>query len=670
MVQWQYTPYFLPLIIAAIIAIVIASITWQRRHVSGAIPLSILMLAVAVWSLGNVLELGSTELSAKLFWVNLEYLGIVFIPVMWITFALQYTGSDKWITKRNLFLLIIVPLITLILLWTNSLHGLVRQNIGLDTSGPFSVVTKTYGIWFGIHAAYSYLLLFSGTLILVQTLFRKPDLYWKQGAILVIGAVAPWIANILYISGSTPIPPLDLTPCFFVISGLMLAWGIFRLKFLDIIPMTRTVIIENLNDGIILLDAQNRIIDLNSVSQKILNCKTTKVIGQPITQLFPNLIKLGSDTKKTETEIVRGNDKAKNHYNLHISPLDDHRGYLLVIHEITKQKQTETTLQESKQKIEALHKTAHRLEACENEQKIYQLTIQTAKTILDFSTHSLSTIENGKMVTKIASPDLPPELHKHANFNEEMNKKTHRSGKTYVFSNFGRKKEMELVQKYFQSAISAPIGDIGVVQLFSTKPNAFTKDDARILELLLGHSTEALKRIRLQNKLKKQAIHDPLTNLHNRYYFMEVINREIERSKRYKHPIAFLMIDVNRFKEINDRFGHQIGDIILQEVGKILQKQVRKIDIVVRYGGDEFLIVLSAIKGDAQVAIKRIRQAIANWNKKSPISNFPITLAIGLSYWYPEQVKSIDAVLSEADRGMYEDKKKQKHNFSEKILPK
>jgi diguanylate cyclase (GGDEF)-like protein len=191
----------------------------------------------------------------------------------------------------------------------------------------------------------------------------------------------------------------------------------------------------------------------------------------------------------------------------------------------------------------------------------------------------------------------------------------------------------------------------------SIEPDAFTEDDTRLLELLLGHTAAAIKRIRLQDDLKEQAIHDSLTGLHNRYYLNRILDRELKRSKRYKHSMAFLMVDVNRFKEINDRYGHQVGDEILKEVALSLRESVRETDIVIRYGGDEFLLILLETDGEADIVKQRIVKNLVLRNKKDLRLDFPVTLSIGSAYWDPRDHKSVEEIMNEADRRMYEDKK-------------
>jgi len=159
-----------------------------------------------------------------------------------------------------------------------------------------------------------------------------------------------------------------------------------------------------------------------------------------------------------------------------------------------------------------------------------------------------------------------------------------------------------------------------------------------------------------EEKLVILARHDPLTGVYNRYALEEMIGQEVRRSRRYKHHIGLLMVDVNRFKEVNDRFGHAMGDQVLKAVAKILQHHIRDSDVVVRYGGDEFLVVLFETDGETAAVVSRIRAEVAERNRTNSILEFPVTLAIGEAHWDPEGPDTIDSILSQADKLMYLDK--------------
>jgi len=171
----------------------------------------------------------------------------------------------------------------------------------------------------------------------------------------------------------------------------------------------------------------------------------------------------------------------------------------------------------------------------------------------------------------------------------------------------------------------------------------------------------AAERHELKARLQYLATHDPVTGAFNRHHFNQTIDGELARSKRYKHSIGFLMVDVNRFKEINDRFGHQTGDVVLRRVADVLLEQVRTVDMVVRYGGDEFLLVLPETGAGCEGVADRVRTVSVRVSDVPDAIEFPITLAIGASWWSPDDERSIEEVLAQADQQMYADKRRQEN---------
>jgi diguanylate cyclase (GGDEF)-like protein len=155
------------------------------------------------------------------------------------------------------------------------------------------------------------------------------------------------------------------------------------------------------------------------------------------------------------------------------------------------------------------------------------------------------------------------------------------------------------------------------------------------------------------------AYRDPLTGLWNRRYFEERLKEEYSRYGRMEsgHCFSVLVVDVNEFKEINDRHGHMVGDEILKWIGAFLTKQLRAHDVACRTGGDEFMLLLPDLSAaDAVRVISRLRTKLGQANLGRSI---PVSLSIGSASW-PEVAKSCDLLLAKADAAMYEDKRRQK----------
>ena len=358
----QYNPYMIPLVIGATVSAACAFYAWRQRHVSGvtgAIPCTVLMLAVAEWSLSYTLEIGGADLATKVFWANTKYFGIVAVPVAWLSFSLQYTGREKRLTPRNLTLLAIEPIMTLLLIWTNDFHGLIWSKIRLEASGAFLYRASTHGAWFWFHTTYSHLLLLFGAILLFRRLIYASHLYRKQVLVILMGLLAPWIGNVLYVTGLNPFPFLDLTPFGFAVTGLAMTLGLLRFHLLDILPVARGTLIESMTDVVIVVDAQNRIADLNPAGQRAIGYMASEAIGQQASKVlsnWPDLVERYRDVTEIHSEIVLGETEKQRYFDLRISPLRDKwdrlAGRLVVLRDITKRKQAEAVLQKAHDELE------------------------------------------------------------------------------------------------------------------------------------------------------------------------------------------------------------------------------------------------------------------------------------------------------------------------------
>ena len=346
--NWHYTPYTLLLLAVAAMALLLALYMWRRRDATGAKAVAALMLAVFAWSLGYAFELGESGLGVKVLWAKFEYLGIATIPAAWLVFALQYAGREKWVTRRNLMLLAVLPLVTLVLVFTNEAHGLIWSRTAVDGSGVFLILD--HGPFFWVYWIYSYVLLVLGTYFLISFLLRAPGLYRRQTWALLLGACAPWVGNGMYVMGINPLPGVDLTPFAFLFTGAALSLGLFRLKLLDIIPVARDAVIEGMNDGVIVVDSRGRIVDLNPAARRVPRLSAAEAVGKPLSEVEPGIGALleGLDAEETQKEITLAVEQQRRDYEVAISTLRNRRGdltgRLMVLRDVTERKKTERAL--------------------------------------------------------------------------------------------------------------------------------------------------------------------------------------------------------------------------------------------------------------------------------------------------------------------------------------
>jgi PAS domain S-box-containing protein len=311
------------------IALSVAFLAWQRHGLPGAMSMTLLMLAVAWWSCTAALEVLAADLSLKIFWSQLSYLGIATVPVLWFIFALEYADAQRWLTHRNLLLLFIIPGFTVLAAATNNTYAWLWARVTLET-GHFADYEP--GPWFWINIGYSYLLVLGGAALALRTALRLPRAYRRQIAILLVGILLPLVANLVYVLRLGPIAYLDITPLAFAISGLLLGWSILGLQLLDLGPRARSLLFDNVRDGVLVLDLQDKIVDINPAALQLLRLSTPP-IGLPLTTVlsaWQEQIAPFADVTDTDFDVaLLLPDHLIHHLEVRVSPLTNQRGQLI-----------------------------------------------------------------------------------------------------------------------------------------------------------------------------------------------------------------------------------------------------------------------------------------------------------------------------------------------------
>lgn len=182
--------------------------------------------------------------------------------------------------------------------------------------------------------------------------------------------------------------------------------------------------------------------------------------------------------------------------------------------------------------------------------------------------------------------------------------------------------------------------------------------ETKLVEINQTLEAEISERQQLQEQLQELAIHDPLTGLYNRRYFNQRCAEEMTRYKRTGRPFAILLCDLDHFKLVNDAFGHPVGDEILKLVAKQLKEALREVDLVFRWGGDEFILILPDVSQSGVLSIiERIRRKVRSVNEYASVT---IDCSIGAAF-YPTHASNIEALVQIADRALYFSKETQSH---------
>jgi PAS domain S-box-containing protein len=358
----QFIPYILPLAFIATLSMLLALVMWRRRGAPGAVPLAMLTLGVAIWAVAYALSFAFVELSAQVFWYNFVYFGIGLLPASWLAFALEYVGLGAWLTRRRLALLAIMPVWVLVMVWTNDLHHLFRTEVYLTNIGSYKVLVTTLGPAFWVHTLYSYLLLSLGTFLLLRNILRMSRIYRRQAGPLLVAVCAPWVGNAIYLFGFSPFPYLDLTPFAFSISGVALTWDLLRFHLFEIAPVARSAVLENMEDGVIVLDAGNRIVDMNPAAERLSNQSAAAAIGQLAEQVFADsreVVERYRQVSEAHEELTLETDAGRKSFDLRISPLYDRHarltGRIIVFRDVSERNQV---AEELRRQNEALTKLA------------------------------------------------------------------------------------------------------------------------------------------------------------------------------------------------------------------------------------------------------------------------------------------------------------------------
>ena len=336
-----FTPYSLFFLVTTLVSFSVAFLAWQRRSVKSARELAFLMIAAGFGAFWLIFEAAAPTIADKVFWSKLEYIGGIATPVLYLIFVLRYTGKDKFLSRNHILLLFIVPAITMVLAITNEGHSLIWTGFS-EISSETNLMEYYHGIGFWIgYIVYTYLMLILSAIFLLGFIIHQNKPFRSQGIIILVGGFCPWIVSILYLTGNNPVEALDITPVSIILSGVLAAYAILNIRLLDLVPIARETLVEILPDGILVVDGQNRVQDINGAAMSFLGIRNRNIIGFHAQSVDASKSKLLNAVinheSKDQTEEIQGYNEIRTFRILKHTIKNQTGSRLIVIQDITEQ---------------------------------------------------------------------------------------------------------------------------------------------------------------------------------------------------------------------------------------------------------------------------------------------------------------------------------------------
>ncbi len=622
------------MLLATIVLLVAGTRAWKRGGLDGRL-FGAVLFAACFWLTGSALGLLLPTLTLKLYSGRIEYIGIAVLPPVWLLFAVSLSSKRRWLSRRTIAAVMVVPAITIALIWTTSYQGLHWSAVSFDADASPTGLVVERGPWFWIHTVYSYSALLGSNIALVVMFARAMRLYRRHALLMIIGLQVPWLTNIGYLllGGPTTVDPTPLAVAF---SGLLLAWGLWRWHLLDIRPLPRARSIEGMSDGVIALDHYQRIVDYNTAAATLLDFDGRTVLGSQLDEAVPALAALQITDELTANMRIEVPDAVSAGSNrvleTRLSAVNENGSrtsghWLVIVRDITEQDRAERLLRAAEARyrtlIEQMPAVTYIRKWSDELEPIY--VSPQVQDLLGYDAEAICSDE----------PPIWAELI-HVEDQEHV-LMTHRRA-AQLYGNFAaeyrlRRASGEIVWVRDEAVI---IGD----------------DNGGPLRWQ-GVIADVTQQKQLESQLEHYAFYDTLTGLPNRALLLDRLRHSLSRVAREDKLVGVLFIDLDGFKIINDTLGHEAGDRVLEAVAQRLEANLRPGDTAGRLGGDEFVVVIESVESPdtvlfvAERIIDEIRQPMVVTGQE-----VVVTASVGVRTSTPGD-SSPDEFLRDADIAMY-----------------
>ena len=600
-----------------------------RREV-GSMPIGVLFLVISVWVIGGAVELLSDSFLVFSVGRTGHFVGTALVPIVAYVCFREYTGVET--SSSRLALLMIVPVISVTLAATNVYHELMWYLPIADEQGRFLTRPAEWGPWFlFVHLPYSYLVIAAAMLTLLVHSSAVPPGHRRGLFLLVAACLAPLVATAAYDLGFGP-NTISFVPLVFTVMLPVYAWLIIGEQIIEFTPLAYETVFQNMQDPVVVVDEECRVIGLNRTAETMLAVRESEALRRPLSSLF------GGDTPEVFAALDSGEPQKMmtttgRFLHVQVSRIEPRRqssrgGQVLMFRDVSDVERAQSEVRQSEKLLRTLidHSVngiiRFRWVRTDSGQMALRSIFANAAAgrFLGTDVDDLTDCEAREIVLLATS----------GSSDEVAESVLERFERTV---GNGRSLDMEVKQRKQGPArwlrmIWQPVGDDIAVTFVDIT-------DRKVKE----------------RHMESIATSDPLTGVLNRRGFERDAARRLTKSPDDATG-ALLFIDLNEFKGINDRCGHEIGDQLLKIAAERLKKSLRSCDIIGRPGGDEFVALVPDV--DDETAEKLAKRLTLALEEPYMIGSHKLRCAasIGLAL-YPKNASTLTGLLREADQAMY-----------------
>ncbi|NTW28836.1 MAG: EAL domain-containing protein [Coriobacteriia bacterium] len=624
MVELHYL-YMLLYAVAGVLALAVVVVAWRRRAAREALPLAALMLGVAIWAGGYAVMWCMPTLDQQVFWSRTTSLGSWLVPVGFLTLAFEIAGMKRWLTPGRIALIASASFALNNIEWLNP-GRLFEAAIVARTIGSFTYYQIVWGPLYWVFVAYAYALILLATVIIFRMYLRSTGIRRTRAVILLIGGLVPTVVTVVAQVGFLPLG-IDSAPIAFLATGALWLFAILRGGLFDIVPLARGALVEQMRDGVVLVDGDGLVVDANSAALSMLDAPSAEVLGRPAEAVFSAIA--GANALLGESEPQRcvlslETDGGQRYIELGVTPLVVGPGrapaQLVTLQDVTDERRRTDQL-----------KLASTVFETTNEGILVLLPGQGGR-IVDVNSAFCR-------MTGYAREDI-------------VNTSARRFlSEDRMFESLETMQEILAAEGEWRGELEQTRADGTVFPAWVSMAASAGTDERDTSAICVVTDLTEIRQAEIT--LQFNATHDALTGLPNRILLSDRLEHALAYATRVGRGVAVLFIDLDNFKGINDTLGHAQGDALLVAVAERITGALRESDTVGRFGGDEFTVVLADVEDALQVetATQRLLEAMGRTFRLG-VEDVHVSASIGVSL-FPTDSTDATSLMQHADLAMY-----------------